>query len=68
MTGTITQLRRDQGTGTVLGAGGKHYLFHRRDLRDVWFHELIEGARVAFELGKDLSATRVGPCPIATTS
>jgi hypothetical protein len=68
MTGIIAQLQRVQGSGTVLRADGKPYMFHRRDLRDVWFHELIEGATVAFEPGKDLSATRVGPCSSATAS
>jgi hypothetical protein len=68
VTGTIMHLRRDQGTGTLLGADGKRYMFHRRDLRDVWFHELIEGVTVAFEPGKDLSATSVRPRSSTTTS
>ena len=61
MTGTITQLQRDRGVGTLLGADSKSYTFRRSDVRDVWFHELTEGAAVAFEPGKDLSATRVRP-------
>jgi hypothetical protein len=61
MTGVIAEIRRDHGTGTVLGADGKRYMFHRRDLRDIWFHELVGGATVAFEPGKDLLASRVGP-------
>jgi len=59
--GTIMQLQRDRGVGTLLGADSKSYTFRRNDVRDVWFHELKEGATVAFEPGKDLSATRVRP-------
>jgi hypothetical protein len=61
VTGTITQLQRDRGVGTLLGADSKRYTFRRSDVRDVWFHELMEGATVAFEPAKDLSATRVRP-------
>ena len=61
MTGTITRLHRDRGVGTLLGEDGKHYLFRRTDVRDVWFHELTEGATVSFEPGPHLSATRVRP-------
>jgi hypothetical protein len=61
VTGTIMQLHRDRGVGTLLGADSKSYTFRRSDVRDVWFHELTEGATVAFEPGKDLSATRVRP-------
>lgn len=61
MTGTITQLQRDRGLGTLLGEDRKTYSFRRGDLRDVWFHDLTEGATVAFEPGKHLSATRVRP-------
>ena len=61
MTGTIAQLQRDRGTGSLLGEDGKTYSFGRSDLRGVWFHELTEGATVAFEPGKHLSATRVRP-------
>ena len=52
MTGTITQLHRDRGTGSVLGEDGKTYSFRRSDLRDVWFHDLTEGGTVMFEVGK----------------
>jgi cold shock CspA family protein len=45
--------------GTVLGEDGKHYLFRRSDVREGWFHDLTEGATVAFEPGQHLSATRV---------
>ena len=65
MTGTITELHRDRGVGTLLGDDRKSYAFRRRDVREVWFHDLTEGATVAFEPGKHLSATRVRP---ATTS
>jgi hypothetical protein len=68
MTGIIAEIRRDHGTGTVLGTDGKRYMFHRRDLRDIWFHELVEGAAVAFVPGKDLLATRVGTQSRAATS
>jgi hypothetical protein len=61
VTGTIMQLHRDRGVGTLLGADSKSYTFRRSDLHDVWFHELTEGATIAFEPGKDLSATRVRP-------
>jgi cold shock CspA family protein len=59
VTGTITQLQRDRGVGTLLAADGKHYRFRRSDVRDVWFHQLTEGAAVVFEPGQNLSATRV---------
>jgi hypothetical protein len=62
MSGTIVQLQRDHGTGTLLGADGKSYMFRRGDVRDVWFHELRTGATVAFEPEKNLTATRVRPC------
>lgn len=68
MTGTITQLRRDRGVGTLLGEDTKTYTFRRGDVRDVWFHDLMEGAPVAFEPGKNLSATRVRLCSNATPS
>ena len=55
------QLQRDRGVGTLLGADSKRHTFRRSDVRDVWFHELTEGATIAFEPGKDLSATRVRP-------
>jgi hypothetical protein len=61
VTGTITQLQRDRGVGTLLGEDSKSYTFRRGDVRRVWFHDLTEGATVAFEPGKDLSATRVRP-------
>ncbi len=56
MTGTITQLHRDRGTGSLAGEDGKTYLFRRSDLRDVWFHDLNEGASVTFEIGKKVGA------------
>jgi cold shock CspA family protein len=59
LTGTITRLDRDRGVGTLLGEDGKHYVFRRRDVRDGWFHDLTEGATVAFEPAQHLSATRV---------
>ena len=61
MTGTITQLQRDRGTGSLLGEDGKTYAFRRSDLRDVWFHDLMEGTPITFEPGKNLSATRMRP-------
>ena len=61
MTGTITELQRDRGVGTLLGEDSKSYTFRRSDVREVWFHNLTEGATVAFEPGKHLSATRVRP-------
>jgi hypothetical protein len=57
VTGTIAQLRRDHGT--LLGEDGKCYTFRRHDVRDAWFHDLKEGATVAFEPDKHLAATRV---------
>ena len=59
MIGTIAQLQRDRGTGSLLGEDGKTYSFRRSDLRDVWFHELTEAAPITFEPGKNLCATRV---------
>ena len=61
MSGTITQLRKDRGVGTLLGEDRKSYTFRRTDVRGVWFHDLTEGATVAFEPGKNLSATHVRP-------
>ena len=61
MSGTITQLQRDRGVGTLLGEDRKSYTFRRNDVRAVWFHDLTEGATVAFEPGKQLSATGVRP-------
>lgn len=61
MTGTITHLQRDRGTGSLLGEDRKTYSFRRRDLWDVWFHDLTEAAPITFEPGKNLSATRVRP-------
>jgi len=61
MTGTITQLRRDRGTGSLLAEDGKAYSFRRSNVRDVWFHDLTEGAAVTFEVQKssELQATLV---------
>ena len=61
MSGTITQLQLDRGVGTLLGEDRKSYTFRRNDVRAVWFHDLTEGATVAFEPGKNLSATQVRP-------
>jgi hypothetical protein len=61
MTGTITHLQRDRGTGSLLGEDSKTYSFRRSDLRDVWFHDLTEAAPITFEPGKNLSATLVRP-------
>lgn len=61
MSGTITQLHRDRGVGTLLGEDRKSYTFRRHDVRAAWFHDLTEGATVAFEPGKNLSATQVRP-------
>jgi cold shock CspA family protein len=59
VTGTIARLDQGRGVGTLLGEDGKHYMFRRSDVRDVWFHDLTEGATVDFEPDKNLSATRV---------
>lgn len=61
MSGTITSLRLDQGVGTLLGEDRKRYTFRRHDVRTVWFRDLTEGVTVAFEPGKNLSATQVRP-------
>ena len=61
MTGTITQLHRDRGVGTLLGEDTKNYTFRRSDVRAAWFHDLTEGATVAFQPDKNLSAIRVRP-------
>ena len=61
MTGTITQLRHDRGTGSLLAEDGKAYSFRRSNVRDVWFHDLTEGAAVTFEVQKssELQATLI---------
>jgi len=62
MTGTITQLQRDRGTGSLVGEDGTIYTFRRRDVRDGWFHDLLEGETVTFDAGKpprQLEATLV---------
>ena len=51
MTGTITQIHRDRGTGSVRGEDGRTYSFRRSVVRDCWFHDLSEGAAVTFEPG-----------------
>jgi hypothetical protein len=61
VTGTITELHRGRGVGTLLGEDRKSYTFRRNDVREVWFHDLKERATVAFEPGKNLSATGVRP-------
>jgi hypothetical protein len=66
MTGTITQLHRDRGVGTLLGQDTKNYTFRRNDVREGWFHDLAEGATVAFQPDKNLSATRVRPLRAST--
>jgi hypothetical protein len=65
VTGTITQLHRDRGVGTLLGDDRKCYTFRRGHVCEGWFHDLTEGATVAFEPGKHLSATRVRPVAAA---
>ena len=64
MTGTITQLQRDRGIGSLVAEDGKAYSFRRSDVRDVWFHDLTEGAPVTFEVhtkAGGLQATLVRP-------
>ena len=59
MTGTIVQLHRDRGVGTLLGADSKSYTFRRSDVHDVWFHDGRGNYRL--RAWQDLSATRVRP-------
>jgi len=64
MTGSITRLQRGQGVGSLVGDDGKTYSFRRSDVRDAWFHDLAEGAKVSFEAGlppRQLEATLVRP-------
>jgi cold shock CspA family protein len=61
VSGTITQLQKDRGVGTLLGEDRKSYTFRRTDVRGAWFHDLREGTTVAFEPGKNLSASQVRP-------
>ena len=64
MTGTITQLHRDRGTGSLVGRDGKTYRFGRNVVRDVWFHDLSEGVIVTFAAAEPrlpLDATVVRP-------
>ena len=56
VTGTILQLHRDRGTGSVRGDDGKTYAFRRNAVRDCWFHDLTEGAAVTFEPGSGARA------------
>ncbi len=65
MTGTITQLHRDRGVGTLLGEDAKNYTFRRNDVREGWFHDLTKGATVAFQPDKNLSAIRVRPVRVS---
>ena len=53
--------------GTLLGEDSKCYTFRRGDVREV-YHDLLEGAPVAFEPGKNLSATQVRLCSNGSTS
>ena len=58
MSGTITQLAHDRGTGSLVGEDGETYLFRRRSRSNCWFHELSVGAAVTFdEAGERLEAT-----------
>ena len=62
MTGTVTDLQRNRGVGTLVGENGRTYVFRRHDVCDGWFHDLADGARVSFEPKdppKQLEATRV---------
>jgi hypothetical protein len=61
VTGTITQLERNCGTGALLGDDTKRYTFRRSDVRNAWFHDLTEGTIVAFEPDKNLTAIHVRP-------
>jgi hypothetical protein len=38
--------------GTLLGEDRESYTSRRSDVREVWFHDLTDGATVAFEAGK----------------
>ena len=49
MTGTITEVQRDRGTGALRGEDGKTYSFRRSDVRDCSFHDLSAGASITFE-------------------
>ena len=51
--------------GTLLGEDTKNYTFRRNDVREGWFHDLTEGATVAFQPDKNLSATRVRPVRVS---
>jgi cold shock CspA family protein len=54
VTGTITRLQRDRGTGSLVGGDGKTYTFRRNAVRDGWFHDLSEGATVSFAAAEPL--------------
>jgi cold shock CspA family protein len=54
MTGTIMQVQRDRGTGSLIGEDGKTYTFRRSAVRDGWFHDLSEGATVIFDAADPL--------------
>jgi hypothetical protein len=62
MTGTITQLQTERGTGSLVGEDGRTYSFRRSDLRNVWFHELTVETKVTFEPStppRDLRASAI---------
>lgn len=62
MTGTIAELERSRGVGSLRGDDGKTYLFRRADVRDCWFHDLTVGQPVSFVPGtgpRALTATEV---------
>ena len=59
MSGTISELQRDRGVGSLIGSDGKTYLFHRGAVQDGWFHELRPGDAVTFEPGNQLRAERI---------
>jgi cold shock CspA family protein len=52
LTGTIAELHRDRGTGSIRGDDGRMYTFRRTALKDGWFHELTEGVHVTFSVPK----------------
>jgi cold shock CspA family protein len=50
MTGKVTRLFRDKGYGFVRGEDGEARFFHKSNMRDApWFELMWEGCKVEFD-------------------
>lgn len=50
--GTIKRLISDRGFGFIRTAQGTDLFFHRSEIQDVQFANLIEGQEVEFDMGR----------------